>query len=82
MKFWKWYLKGILKLLRWLFSPLLLRALISPPGEYIVGVVILALPPMLLTGITHNLSSLWWLFQTMPTGLTVMFHVFWRWEKK
>ena len=74
MDFWKWYLKGILQVLRYLFSHRALRAIISPLGEYTLGAFILLLASILL----GTLVSPLWLILTVPAGITIAMHGLWR----
>lgn len=78
MKFWKWYLKGILRLLRVLFSLRALQAPISPWGEYTIGILALVLASLLLGKIVSPL----WLLLTIPGGATLAAHGIWRAEVK
>ncbi len=71
MEFWRWYLSIVKKffLLRWfkVKHPLL---------EYIIGIFLLA---GLSIGLSVSLSP-WWLFLTIPVGLTIAMHGLWRWK--
>ncbi len=78
MKFWKWYLKETIRLLRALLSLRALRAPISPSGEYIIGIMVLVLTSLLLSTIVSPL----WLLLTIPGGATIAVHGFWRGEVK
>ncbi len=68
MEFWKWYFRGILNL------P---RALISPWGEYILGIVILCASSIVLS----EVLSPFWLFLTIPVFITITCHGYWRTQR-
>jgi len=68
MEFWKWYFRGILKI------P---RALISPWGEYILGILIFVVSSMVLS----IALSPFWLFLTIPVCTTIACHGYWRTQR-
>ena len=70
MKFWKWYLKGLLKI------P---RSIISPWAEYFGG-ILLSLASVMIFVITLILfsESLSLLLLALLVGITLAFHGYWR----
>lgn len=78
MEFWRWYLKLILGSFKCLFSFRVWLAIISPRGEYILGVLILIAGSLFL----GTLVSPLWLILSIPGGITLAAHGFWREEKK
>jgi hypothetical protein len=69
MKFWKWYLKGILRI------PF---ALISWQAEWGYGILVLIVAS-LIVGFS---CSLLWLALTIPVGTTLCTHSYWRCVEK
>jgi len=70
MKFWKWYLKGLLQI------P---RSIISPWAEYMWGILLGMLGGMFF-GINLALQQepSPWILSAIPIGITIAFHGYWR----
>lgn len=68
MKFWKWYLKGVLNL------P---RMSISPWGEYVLSILFLIIGNPYIA----IMISPFWLFLAIPVGVTIFVHSIWRISK-
>ncbi len=70
MKFWSWYLKGLLQI------P---RSIISPWAEYMWG-ILFGVIAMLYFGINLILSQepFLWILLAIPIGVTIAVHGYWR----
>ncbi|MBA7546674.1 hypothetical protein ES705_39066 [subsurface metagenome] len=70
MKFWKWYLKGLLQI------P---GAIIAPQAEYVWGILLGVVAGMVF-GINLALSQepSPWILSAIPVAITIATHGYWR----
>lgn len=73
MEFWRWYVGVFIKL----FQELKSFKFSNPLVEYSIGVLVLVFCSLLVV----MLVNAWYLFLTIPVGITIAMHGWWRWDR-